>query len=437
MIKLFSIIIFVFFSFSVFSQPSAQETEKIAVFCKLWGFLKYHHPTVAKGEFDWDREFTNRINKVYSTNSKQDINQYYYEWIRSLDEVKNCKNCNNDAPDSLKFNLALCWISDTNIFTPDVINQLRFIHRNRNQGQNFYVQQNKNIGNTGYKNEKPYPDSIFPSNEMRLLGLSRYWNIINYFYPYKYLIGQNWDSVLVEMIPKFKYCNDTISYHLAMMELTAKINDSHAGFTSKYTKQFFGLKWAPFKFKIIDNKAIVTGFYNDSLCKINDVRYGDVFFDVRNYPNRTLYRIANFLNVEKKPFAKFSVPDISYPGVFDYKTSYFCGKKNKNSYPGKVIVLFNETSQSHAEFTIMALQTAPNITTIGSQTAGADGDVSQIIFPGNYKTYMTGIGVYYPDGRETQRVGIVPVIEIKPTIQGIKQGRDELMEIAIEVINEI
>jgi C-terminal processing protease CtpA/Prc len=48
---------------------------------------------------------------------------------------------------------------------------------------------------------------------------------------------------------------------------------------------------------------------------------------------------------------------------------------------------------------------------------------------------MTGIGVYYPDGRETQRIGIVPDIEIKPTIEGLKLKRDEVLEKAIEVIN--
>lgn len=48
---------------------------------------------------------------------------------------------------------------------------------------------------------------------------------------------------------------------------------------------------------------------------------------------------------------------------------------------------------------------------------------------------ISGIGVYYPDGIETQRIGIVPDIEIKPTIQGIKEGRDEVLEKAIEIIN--
>jgi C-terminal processing protease CtpA/Prc len=48
---------------------------------------------------------------------------------------------------------------------------------------------------------------------------------------------------------------------------------------------------------------------------------------------------------------------------------------------------------------------------------------------------VTGIGVYYPDGRETQRVGIIPNIEVKPTITGLKLNKDEVLEKAIEIIN--
>ncbi len=545
---LISILLLFSFSLAAYSQTTEQESEKIATFCKLWGFLKYYHPTVAKGKIDWDKEFTNRIKDVSSLNSKEEINNYYSEWIYSLGIVKNCKKCKNEIGDSLKFNLDLAWLSDSLVFTKTLMNQLQFIQHNRNLFKNYYVQQYKFVGNTKFDNEKAYKDSIFPSIELRLLSLSRYWNIINYFFPYKYRIGQDWNEVLVEMLPKFRDSKDTIAYHLAMLELTAKINDSHAGFATKYTNLYFGIKSPPFMVKIIDKKAIVTGLYNDSLCKKNDIQLGDVFlkvgnlsiediikekskyigasneatklrkiyfailnghtdsvdaiferngiiqtktiyryyfwqfkykwpsenknntykildgnigyinlgllqkketkkclndlkdtkaiiFDVRNYPNGTMYSIANFLNADNKPFAKFTYPDLSYPGVYHYTTSYSCGMKNDAPYVGKVILLFNETTQSHAEFTLMALQTAPNVTSIGSQTAGADGNVSLITFPGNYKTYMTGIGVYYPDGRETQRIGIVPDIEIKPTIEGIKSKRDEVLEKAIEVIN--
>jgi len=30
---------------------------------------------------------------------------------------------------------------------------------------------------------------------------------------------------------------------------------------------------------------------------------------------------------------------------------------------------------------------------------------------------ISGIGVYYPDGTETQRIGIIPDIELRPTLK--------------------
>ena len=71
---------------------------------------------------------------------------------------------------------------------------------------------------------------------------------------------------------------------------------------------------------------------------------------------------------------------------------------------------------------------------IGSQTAGTDGNASQVVLPGGLGTIISGLGVYYPDGTETQRMGIVPDIEVKRTIQGVREQRDELLEKAIELI---
>ena len=47
---------------------------------------------------------------------------------------------------------------------------------------------------------------------------------------------------------------------------------------------------------------------------------------------------------------------------------------------------------------------------------------------------ISGIGVHYPDGTETQRVGIIPDVLVEPTIQGIKDGKDELLDEAIKII---
>ena len=47
---------------------------------------------------------------------------------------------------------------------------------------------------------------------------------------------------------------------------------------------------------------------------------------------------------------------------------------------------------------------------------------------------ISGLGVFYPDHRPTQRVGIVPDVVVRPTIEGIAAGRDEVLEAAVGVI---
>ena len=138
---------------------------------------------------------------------------------------------------------------------------------------------------------------------------------------------------------------------------------------------------------------------------------------------------------KKMPFVKFSKGSVTHPGYFTFTKPSVVGKrKNNNYYKGKVIILVNEVSQSSSEFHAMGYRVHPNALVIGSTTAGADGDISRFMLPGNIPTAISGIGVYYPDGEETQRIGIVPDIECKPTIQGVKEGRDEVLEKALEMI---
>jgi C-terminal processing protease CtpA/Prc len=49
--------------------------------------------------------------------------------------------------------------------------------------------------------------------------------------------------------------------------------------------------------------------------------------------------------------------------------------------------------------------------------------VRQVVF--------SGIGVFYPDGTPTQRIGIVPDLVVQPTIAGIRERRDELLEAGV------
>jgi C-terminal processing protease CtpA/Prc len=158
-----------------------------------------------------------------------------------------------------------------------------------------------------------------------------------------------------------------------------------------------------------------------------------IVFDMRNYPQNTWKEISDFLNPEEKKFVIYTYPYLNYPGKYFWTNGTNAGFDNKNNYKGKVIVLLNEDSVSQSEWTAMCFQTAGNTTIIGSQTAGSDGNVFEFDFKA-FHTGFSGIGVFYPDKRETQRIGIVPDIEVKPTIKGIQEGKDEVLDRALVFI---
>jgi len=160
-----------------------------------------------------------------------------------------------------------------------------------------------------------------------------------------------------------------------------------------------------------------------------------LIIDIRNYPSEfVVFSLSKYLLDKPKDFVCFSALKATYPGFFDRTPALKVAPGPGRAYPGKVVILVNELSQSQAEYTTMALRTTPGATVVGSTTAGADGNVSAIILPGNVRTAISGLGVYYPDGRETQRIGIVPNVEVKPTIKGIAEGRDEVLEKAVQLV---
>ena len=156
--------------------------------------------------------------------------------------------------------------------------------------------------------------------------------------------------------------------------------------------------------------------------------------DLRGYPKSFLiYALGQHLVSEPTEFARISMPTLQRPGEFQWSDPLELTPKAPY-YDKPIAILVDEMTQSQAEYTAMAYRANPNAIVIGSQTAGADGNVSRISLPGGSRTAISGIGIFYPDKTPTQRIGIVPDIVVKPTICGIRDGRDEVLDTAIEHI---
>ena len=80
----------------------------------------------------------------------------------------------------------------------------------------------------------------------------------------------------------------------------------------------------------------------------------------------------------------------------------------------------------------MALRMVPNSKVFGSTTAGADGNVTLFEMPGGLRTQISALGIYTPEKKETQRVGIIADVRVEPTLDDIRQGKDRILETALD-----
>lgn len=165
--------------------------------------------------------------------------------------------------------------------------------------------------------------------------------------------------------------------------------------------------------------------------------------DMRCYPREFMIFdfIARHFLPQTTPHVKWVTPTGILPGVFQQTTDHLTVDPvnpptigNPDYYKGRVIVLVDSSTQSQAEYTAMSFQAAPRCTVVGTQTAGADGNVSSLVMPGGPYGCFSGLGVLYPDGTDTQRAGVRIDVPVRATVEGLQAGRDEILEKALEII---
>lgn len=544
------------------AQLKPQQTRNLEALAQVWGLLKYSHPIVSTGKIDWDSVLLVSTQRLLLSNTKTNLQQEIQRLLMaagptSLSTQKNATSSLSALTTSMRLrNLDHSWIAKTRLLTAIQKNQLQALAENPYKGINYYAQSNPGNDSTVYTpNEKPYLQEKMPQAPYRLLGLFRFWNLISYYYPYKYAIGKPWKNTLHELIPEMVAANDTLSYHKALARMAASINDSHGGLWPQVFSTFSG-KYSPsFDFRIIQNKVVVTRTadhhnlqrgsiiekidgvtikekirtyvdyipasnpggklknmhyillnshnrfatisghhpngtrfelkinlierdllkdYNNFLemeSKVTSKMLADsigyvffsnvnarnldsvmiqmmktkgIIFDMRNYPTNGsgTYHIPRYLLTQPKIYSMITRPDFSNLGAFIYEiantgTSYSTvGNNQATAYRGKIILLVDERTQSAAEWACMTLQTAKNVTVIGSQTAGADGNVTRTVLPGGYRINFSGLGIYYPDGRETQRIGIKVNIASSYKISDIATGHDPLVAKALKYLRK-
>jgi C-terminal processing protease CtpA/Prc len=528
---------------------STMQVENLATLGKVWGFLKYHHPLITSGQRHWDYELLRVLPAVLNAPDRAASNSAILRWIDRLGPVGSCKPCVKDDEKNLSFRPDLGWIADEKMLGTDLSQKLLSIRDNRAPGQQFYVSKAANVGNPVFHHEPGYEGIKLPDAGFQLLALYRFWNIVEYWSPYRDIIGDDWNRVLTEFIPRIALANDLGSYKRELMAFAAKLHDGHANvWNALDARPPVGKCHIPVSVRFVDNLHVITeipanvaegtsqlkvgdviteidgipvsklindwtpnyatsnaaarmrdiGHYmlrgacgdarigirrdqndlkltvprvpstiNDfdpgkhdlpgpafrllskdvAYLKLSAVKQADCakyvqdaagtrgfIVDIRNYPSEfVVFALGSLFMDKETPFARFTEGDLSNPGAFHWGTTESLSPE-KPHYSGKIVILVDESSMSQAEYTSMAFRVAPGAIVVGSATSGADGNVSPFQLPGGLNTMISGIGVFYPDKTPTQRIGIVPNIEVKPTLAGIRARRDEVLEEALRQI---
>ncbi|MBN1552010.1 hypothetical protein JW979_11090 [bacterium] len=167
-----------------------------------------------------------------------------------------------------------------------------------------------------------------------------------------------------------------------------------------------------------------------------------MILDMRGYPQSNLHmELVTRLSDKPVTGTRFEVPMIS-PYLFEpvptsYSRYYVLQPKGKHPFLKPVVVLINETLVSASEDVCIYLKNLDHITFVGSPTSGVNGNVTSVSLPGGGSMSFTGMRAKHADGSRFQNIGILPDVEVKPSLEGLREGKDEVLEKGIQVLKSL
>ncbi len=125
-------------------------------------------------------------------------------------------------------------------------------------------------------------------------------------------------------------------------------------------------------------------------------------------------------------------PDLQFAGNRRKIEMVYPG--NHWQYSGRIVALIDRNTGDDAERLCLMLSAAGDVVFVGTPSGGDAGEVTSTVLPGGIQVMFTGSDIRYPDGRPLHTTGIRSDITVEPTVEGIRQGRDEILDAAVEYL---
>lgn len=177
-----------------------QVVENLGLVCRVWGYVKYHHPAFDTPVLDADCELFGLLPRVAKA-APGERNAALYDWVRGLGPFTTDRAELDEALKELQCveTANLSWTRDTTqLGTPlsELLQELRYAKREKNRYTDFTP-----TGNFSMEGESTL--GSLDDCGYRLLHLFRFWNVIEYFSPNRNLTDTPWSEIPEKYIPLF------------------------------------------------------------------------------------------------------------------------------------------------------------------------------------------------------------------------------------------
>lgn len=183
----------------------------------------------------------------------------------------------------------------------------------------------------------------------------------------------------------------------------------------------------------VDVERVDDDAYTAALPRLADAER--IVFDVRGYPGRLSAHV--FLGpLVDAPVrsAQWHVPDVTRPDEpMDFTLGGWPVMPTEPHLDGERVFVTDGRAISYAETCLGIVEHFGLGAIVGEATAGTNGNINPFTLPGGYRVVWTGMKVLKHDGSQHHGIGIVPTHPVERTVEGIREGRDELLEAALTI----
>lgn len=125
--------------------------------------------------------------------------------------------------------------------------------------------------------------------------------------------------------------------------------------------------------------------------------------------------------------------DVAYPEVAHLTSREATVRAQRAAFGGKLIVLIDRGCASACEDFVMPFKVTGRALLVGEATAGTFSFTNATSFDNGMRLIVASVRNTFPDGGPFEGVGITPDVEVHPSVQDLKAGRDVVLDRAVEL----